>query len=86
MHKSQMQITFSPLLSIPFLELLSLNQCPLWEEVHRAQRGKQMFLPKSSIILSFTLQMLSKMQIYVTSLIVSRSYAMINIGLVKLYF
>lgn len=81
-----MQITFSPLLSIPFLELLSLNQCPLWEEVHRAQRGKQMFLPKSSIILSFTLQMLSKMQIYVTSLIVSRSYAMINIGLVKLYF
>ena len=39
MHKSKIKITFSPLLSILFLELLSLNQCPLWEDVHGAQRG-----------------------------------------------
>lgn len=39
MHRSKIKITFSPLLSFLFWELLSLNLCPLWEEVHWAQKG-----------------------------------------------
>ena len=39
MHQPEIKITFSPRLSILFGELLSLNPCPLWEEVHGAQKG-----------------------------------------------